>query len=423
MGVADLSIRLIVMAVAFCLSAFFSASETALFSFQPEELARMKVGGRAARAVAALRSRPGRLLITVLFGNMLVNTVFYVVSFLLLLDLGANLARPQVVLLGLVPLLVIVIGGEVVPKNLAVTFYRPFGLAAALPLVLMQHAMAPVMAPLEKLADATASLLHGRHPHVRAEELQVLVALSAREGAVEEGAARMIAEVVGLPDVRVSELMRPRVEMAKFDLNDPPEELLALFRSARAAEVAVYDADPDEMRGIISLKDALLRAPEQTVRSLVQPVPFLPETANAEDALDCCRRVGTRMAFVVDERGAVVGLVTVQDLLEEVVGEIADEHDPHQLPDIVPLAEGLYRLQGSVTLREWQEATGVALPDLGVETVGGFLMASLGRLPAVGDVVCSGGFEFTVESVRARTAATVLAWRLPPEGLGGRTDA
>ena len=423
MAVADLSARLIIMAVAFCLSAFFSAAETALFSFQPEELAHLKVGGRAARAAAALRSRPGRLLITVLFGNMLVNTVFYVVSFLLVLDVGPNLTRLQVVLLGLAPLLVIIIGGEVVPKNLAVTFYRPFGLAVALPLVLMQHAMGPAMAPLEKLADAAVALLHGRHPRVRAEELQVLVALSAREGAVEEGAARMIAEVVGLPQVRVSELMRPRVEMAKFDLNGSPEELIALFRRAKAAEVAVYDADPDEMRGVIRLKDAFLRPPDQTLRALVQPVPFLPETANAEDALDCCRRVGTRMAFVVDERGTVIGLVTVQDLLEEIVGEIADEHDPQQLPDIVPLAEGLYRLQGSVTLREWQEAMGVPLPDLGVETVGGFVMASLGHVPEVGDLVRSGDFEFTVESVRARAAATISVRRLPSEGAESRPDA
>lgn len=415
MGPEGLPVRLVVLAVALCLSAFFSGSETALFSFQPEELARMKAGGRAARAVAALRSRPRGLLVTVLFGNMLVNTVFYVVSFLLVLDLRPHLSGAGQLLLGLSSLLAIIVGGEVVPKNLALTFYRPTGLVAALPLVAMQYAMSPVMAPLEKLADAAAALVRRGRAHVRAEELQVLVALSAREGALEERAAQMISEVVGLPDVRVSELMRPRVEMAKFDLNDSPDGLLPLFRKAKVGEVAVYDGDPDEVRGVIPLKDALLRPPGQGPRELVQPIPFLPETANAEDALECCRRAGTAMAFVVDERGAVAGLVTVQDLLEQIVGEIADEHEPEQLPDVVVLGEGLYKLQGSVTLREWREAMGTPLPDLGVETVGGFLMASLEKLPEVGDVVRSDAFEFTVESVRARTAGTILVRRLPPE--------
>jgi CBS domain containing-hemolysin-like protein len=130
--------------------------------------------------------------------------------------------------------------------------------------------------------------------------------------------------------------------------------------------------------------------------------------ASVEEALLQCRREGTRTAIIVDEYGSVAGQVTIEDLLEEIVGDIANEYEPEQLPDVEPLAEGLFRVQGSLRLRELGELPGVKLPAARVKTVGGLVMSLLEKLPQAGDTVRHGNVEFVVEAVKGRRAATVL---------------
>jgi CBS domain containing-hemolysin-like protein len=373
-------------------------------------------------AVAALRSHPRKLLITVLFGDMVASTVFYVVSFLMITDLVPPGYTSRLVVLSLIPLFVNVIGGDVIPKNLAVTFYHPVGRAAALPLLLMEKAVTPVLVPLEKLADAAASVFRRGKATVGTEDLQVLVALSAREGALEEGAAQMIIEVMGLSSLEVGELMQPRSDMIKFNLREPEEQLLSLFRREKVGEILVYDGDVDDMHGVLHLKDVLFKEPQQKLSDLVRPVPFLPETATAEDALLSCRREGTRTAIIVDEYGSVAGQVTVEDVLEEIVGEIANEYEPERLPDVVPLEGGVFRVQGSLRLRELRQLPGVRLPALRAETVGGLVMALLEKLPHEGDTVRCGNVEFVVEAVTGRRAATVLVHVTQGEAPAGQDE-
>ncbi|MHC4787791.1 MAG: hemolysin family protein [Planctomycetota bacterium] len=406
--IADLPLRLAILAVAFCLSAFFSGSETALFSFQPHELSGMEGASGAAGAVARLRRRPKRLLITVLFGNMVVNVVFFSVSYLLIVKLEPLVHGTGAFLLGVASLLAIIVGGEVMPKNVAVTFHRPIGRAVALPLLLMQRVLLPLIIPLEKVADVVVSLRGRRAPAVHAEELEMLAELSAREGVMDVRASQMIAEVIGLSEVRVNELMVPRVEMVSFNLREPEAELLPLFQREKLSVIPVYDGEMDEMRGVVHIKDVLFKARERPLRELVRPVPFLPETATVEEALRRCRRDKSKNAFVVDEYGAVLGLVTVEDLLEEIVGEIADEYDPESTPPVQPLPDGGYRLAGSLSLRTWQELSRTELPALGVDTVGGLVMALLDKVPAVGDTVRHGGLEYAVVGVRGRRATTLI---------------
>ncbi len=418
--IPHLPLRLAVLAVAFCLSAFFSGSETALFSFQPHELGRMSDpdAGPLDRAVAALRRRPKRLLMTILFGNMCANVVFYSVSYILILDLAPRLPAPAAVLLGFCSFLAVIIGGEVMPKNLAVTFYRPFGRAAAVPLALLQKLITPVVWPLARLAGGLTGLLGGAGPPVHAEELQMLVALSTHEGVVDEEAGRMIAEVIELSEVRVNELMVPRVEVVAFDLEQPPEQLTALFAEQKLSVVPAYEGQVDEMRGVIRLKDVLFRRPGQDLRELVRAIPYLPETATVEEALRRCRRERSKTAFVLDEYGAVIGLLTIEDLLEEIVGEIADEYEPQEAPMVQPLPDGRFRVQGRLSLRQWQDLSGVDLPEIGVDTVGGLAMALLDRVPEEGDTARCPGMELTVERVQERRAETLLIRLLPQEAAG-----
>jgi putative hemolysin len=418
-----LPLRIAVMAAALCLSAFFSGSETALFSFQPDELEQRRGAPGADGLIAALRSRPKKLLITILFGNMVVNVVFYSVSFLLWLDLGPHLGPGGVAALSVASLLCVLLFGEVLPKNVAVSFYHPLGRLVAWPVTVIQKVLLPVVWPLERVADAVAALTGGGRHTVHADELRLLISLGAREGYLDPGLGQMLVDVIGLGEVCISELMVPRVDMPAFNLRGPEVDLLAMFRHERADVLPVYDGNPEDMLGVVHMKDVLFRQANASVAEVVCRIPHLPATATVEQALLQCRRARQQAAFVVDEHGTVVGFVTVEALLEEIAGEIADEHEPDQPPPVELLDDGLCRVQGALSLRDWARVAGVKVPSLGVDTVGGLVMALLDRVPVEGDVVRWDTAELTVERVEERRVVSVVVRPCPKGRVGEGADA
>jgi len=407
--IPHLPARIAVLAVAFCLSAFFSGSETALFSIQPDELERMKKRRGVDRIIARLREGPRRLLVTILFANTLVNVVFFSVSFTIVLRMSPQLGATGSLLLNMGSLLAIMLGGEVIPKSTAFAYYRPIARAAAYPMLAAQRLLTPVVVPLERIAGLAAwAVMRGEVTSMRPEELRLLVRTGAREGVLDPAAGEMIAEVIGLSDVRINEVMVPRVAMTCFNLEDPEEDLLALFRSSKLTTIPVYRGTKDQMLGLVHVKDVLLKPHGSPLPEQIKPAPFLPEGSTIEEALRECRARASKTAFVVDEYGAVEGLITVEDLLEEIVGEIADEFDPERPPGIVPLGHGRYRVLGSVSLRQWLALSGMASPESDVETVAGLVMSVLDKVPEVGDTAVYGGMRFTVESLDGHRARTIL---------------
>ncbi len=369
----------------------------------------MRDGSPTDQLVAHLRSRPKRLLITVLFGNMVVNVVFYSVSFLLWTSLEPQVGQTGVVALGLTSLVAVIIGGEVVPKNTAVSFYGTVGRIAAWPLWALQKVLLPIIYPLERVTDALLRVIGpGGGRRMMPEELEMLVRLGTREGIVDHGAGQMLTEVIWLGEVRIRELMVPRTEMVCHDLRRPSGALLELFEQEKLTAIPVYDGTMDNMLGLVHIKDVMLRKVSEDIRDAVRPIPFLPETTTVEGALRQCQQERTKTAFVVDEYGAVAGLITVEDLLEEVVGEIGDEYDTEEVPPILELEDGRYRVHGQFSLREWEDMTGVEFPEMGVDTVGGLVMTLLGRVPRAGDRLRDGRLEFEVESTDGRTAKSLL---------------
>ena len=408
---ARLILRVVVLAVTFCLSAFFSGSETALFSLPPEESHTGKSASRPERAIASLLSHPRRLLTTILLGNMVVNVLFYCVSFILIYEYREVVGRTGSLALGLVSLLTVIVFCEVMPKNIAVRLARPWSRFAAVPILVVQRVFFPIVLLLDKLNEGIASLL-GRHarpePLIRSEELQMLVDLSEREGVLDVDVSGMIAGVMELSDIPLREVMVPRVQMVAFDVEDPPEELLQLFCSEKCTFIPLYENKVDNVLGVVHVKDLFLKAEEKDLRSLIRPVPFIPETASAEDALKRFRAEHAKMALAVDEYGAVQGLVTIEDVLEEVVGEITDEYDEAESPPVESLGPRKYRLRGELNIREWEELFSMQLPRMPVDTIGGLVTALLDRVPHEGDSAEYGNLKFTVETIRGRRVETVI---------------
>ncbi len=398
-------------------SAFFSGSETALFNLSRDQLRRFRASGGPFRLLAArLMDDPRRLLVTVLFGNMTVNTAFFAMSVVLVLAIGrthpAQIRTWRWIIMGLAPLVVIVFG-EVAPKSLAATMPERLAPLASGPLVLLEYLVAPVRIVLDPLlVKPLERLITGRRlgsrTLVTTDELQSIVEVMEKEGAVSRDESEMLTEVLELADLRVREVMTPRVEVVGVDRTTPMSEVLALFRRARHSKLLVYDGAIDEVRGVVYAKTAFL-SPNRTLDQILRPVHYVPEMKSVESLLREFRSRTIQFAVVVDEYGGVAGLVTLEDCLEEIVGEIEDEDDVPSPEPVQRLGPSDYVLDGRLSVRSWADLFDQDMPEGRgrYSTVAGFVTSLLGHVPSRGDTVRWRNVALTVETVRRRRITRV----------------
>ncbi len=398
-----------ILAVSFALSAFFSGSETALFGLPDEEIDGLEdtSGGRA---VAHLLQNPRRLLSTILLGNNLVNVLFFSVSFMLILRHREHLGPQLSVALAVVTPLSMIIFCEVLPKSAAVTYRRRWSRLAAPPIYYCQRALWPFIRGLELLADAFTGLTagEGTEGRITYEELHMLIQHSKQEGGLDIDLGDMMGGVLALSKVEADELMVPRVEMVAFEIGGNPDELLELFRKKKLTLIPVYEGHMDNIIGAVHIKDILFRHSGDDLRTIAREVPFVPETASGEDLLHRFRQEETKTALVIDEYGGVRGLVTIEDILEEIVGEITDEYEERPSPGVRKVDESTYRLRGDMGAREWAAYFHARMPDLPVETVGGLVMGLLDKVPQPGDRCRYDNLEFIVETTSGKRVTSVL---------------
>ncbi|MFW6456923.1 MAG: hemolysin family protein [Planctomycetota bacterium] len=393
------------------MSMFFSGSETALFRLSAEEVGRLREQEGRGQMVGHLLDRPKRLLTTILFGNMVANIVFFSVSFFLVVRHGELLGRGWGTALSMLSLLFVIIFCEMLPKNIAVAYTRSFSLVSAYPLKWVERICSPFIYSLEKITDSISFIFKShlqREPFIRGEELQMLIELSEEEGVVEEDVGEMIGEVVELSDIALREVMVPRVEMICFDIRESPEVLKTMFARHKHTLVPVYENRVDDMLGVIHAKDFLFKKEDHDLRELVQSIPFMPESATAEESLKRMREGHDRMAFVVDEYGAVEGLVTLEDVLEEIVGEIRDEYDVEEMAPVERIGENQYRVRGDLSVRDWNEAFELEPFEFSADTVGGLVMTLLDRIPSEGDSVNYRNLNIRVERMEGRRVLTAI---------------
>lgn len=394
------------MVLLLCMSFFFSGSETALFSLTKEELHRFKEhGGRWGAMVCSLLSDPKDLLITVLFGNMVVNVLFFSFSFDFFLQTGNRLIES---LGGLAALLTVLVFGEVLPKAVAVTAPYHAARFVAPPLTVLKKAAFPIRLVIGAMIGAVTGVV-GHPPaeekYITAEELKMLLSLSQKAGVVDRRAWTMINEVVEFGEIRVKEVMTPRVDMTLFRLPGAPEEFRELVRRTRHSKIPVYKERIDNIIGVIHSKDVFLK-PNEPLEGLVRPIQFVPESQSVESLLRQFREQKGRLAMVVDEYGGIEGMVTMEDILEEIVGEIWDEFDDRETP-VEVTDDGRYLLSGDLNLRDWASLFGDDATLPGVTTLGGFITHLLGHVPHEGEAVPYKNLFFTVKKVRHRRVAQV----------------
>ncbi|MGD1158112.1 MAG: hemolysin family protein [Terriglobia bacterium] len=258
------------------------------------------------------------------------------------------------------------------------------------------------------------------------ENLQELIEAGEQEGLIEKGEGELMQSVVEFGDKIVREVMTPRPEIAAIEINSSIEDLRELIRSKRLTRYPVYSGQLDHIEGIVSVRDLTELAPEEqqrvALRSLVRPVPFVPETKPVTDLLKELQQSTTQMAIVIDEYGSVTGLITIEDLLEEIVGEIRDEVEPHAR-DIVRESPSSYIVSGHAELAQIADELHVPLEGRDYSTVAGLVMTHLGHVPAAGEKVESNGLTFEVLEANQRTVLKVRMTVTPTQASTTPTHA
>jgi putative hemolysin len=312
----------------------------------------------------------------------------------------------------------VLIFAEIVPKTLGATYWAELAKPAAYVLRGMVILMKPVLVPLGLVSRLLAS--SGEHPTISRSEIEVLAEIGRREGTLDEDEWRVVSNVINLEEVTVGEVMTPRTDMVAIPADATVEMAKEVMLDKGHLRLPVYEQSLDRIAGVILARD-LWRADREGVTHvshIVRPVPFAPASKHVEELIPEMRRQRTKLAIVVDEFGGTAGLVTLEDLIEEIIGEIQDEHEGDEPEDFQELAGGRLRVWGGVALREASERLGFTPAEdeeEGFDSLGGFVFGRLNRIPIVGDQVEVESGSLRVVRMRGRRIEYLLFIPRPGE--------
>jgi putative hemolysin len=413
------------------LNGIFAGAEIALVAMRRTRLRELASdGSRGARAALFLKEQPERLLATVQIGITAVSATAaaYGGSTIardltpVFRELGAGRYADDVAFATVVAAVTYlsVVLGELVPKSLALHAAEGYSLAVARPLVGLATLMRPLVWFLTASANAILRLFRDSTTFVEArhspEELQQFVEDAAASGSLDPSAGEIASRAFEFGELPVSAVMVPRRQIVAIDATKPPEAIRDMILDAGFSRFPVHDGHLEGVYGYVVAREVLgqlaLDRPLD-LRALVRPIHFVPDTTPASSALKELQRLRTPLALVVHEVGAVVGLVTIEDLVEELVGEIMSEDDEPP-PSIEPDADGSYVVQGSLPLHEVNRALDIELPDDEADTIGGLCVARRGWIPRAGDrFEFDDGVVLEVLEVAPRRVVSVRV-RVPP---------
>ena len=395
-------------------SGLVSGSETVLFCLSRKDLDHFRQAPAwIGRRPYLLMRHPRRVLMTVLIANTTVNVSIFSVSFGVLERFRVNQPALAAVV-GTAVLISVILFGEMIPKAVGLANARRLAPAAAGLIGTLQTVLGPVRGILAVLLvdPITRLLAPSRRPSdtVSTEELRLLVEHSAREGHIDSTENEMLQSIVSLAEVSVCEVMTPRVDIEPIRIDDDVEAIRSVVRASRKRTLPVCGRDLDDIKGVIHARDVLLHT-RTPITELVRPADFVPEQANLAQLVRHFRGGKRHFAIVVDEYGGTAGLVTNEDAVEWIVGELPKSQTPRPAASTERLDESTYRLSGDLSVREWGERFGVGEIDRHVNTVGGLILSKLGRIARRGDQVHIRNLTLTVESVKRRRIESVLLRR------------
>ncbi len=398
--------KLVLFFVCLVLSAFFSSSETAFIAFpRPRLLRLVNDGNSRANLVSRLIGHPERLLATVLLSNNLTNTAAAALGTALAINLIHNSTVAVLVSTFGVTFLLLVFS-ETLPKTVAWKRSETVAMTFARPLALVQWVLSPAVHLLQLITLVFTRMvgISGSAPRDSEQEIRTLITVGAQEGDVEQSEAELLEKVFRFGDQRVMEIMTPRPEIIWIREGTPLKEFLSIYCQYRHTRFPVYTDTTENVIGLISIKDLLQALGENQmqeddpVTTLLRPAMVVPETKLVRETFAEMQESGQGMVLTIDEFGGIAGLVTLEQLLEVIVGDVTEEGEP-VVSAVSLVRDHVYRVDAGMPISEVNGELGLTLPEGQYNTLAGFMLEKLGRVPEPGDWVGHDGLVLTVSEM------------------------
>ena len=398
--------ELIIIGVLLFFSALFSASETALVSLDSIKIKRMQKQNKDTKYLQGLLGEPIRFLTTILIGKMVVNiSLSAMLASVLIKALGA---KGLAVSIGSATFLLLIFG-EITPKTFAIKKPDLFSYSIARPLEIFARIIFPVryiFTYISNIIIKTLGIRLDKESPLSSEELKSILELSHRHGVVKENEKEMIRSVLELTKADVQSIMTPRPDIKALSIDKSQKEALEFLKNIQYSKVPIYKDTIDNITGILYAKD-LFFSPERDFRTLSRPAIFVPETKKIDELLKDFESQKSKIAIVVDEYGNTYGLVTWEDILEEIVGEIYDEFETKE-HFIEKLDEKTFRISGKSPVDLVREELNISIPKGDYDTIAGYMLFLFEKIPQEGEIFKKGKLSFCIEQLVARRIKSII---------------
>ena len=405
-------IQAVILVILLMLSGFFSSAETALVSVNRVKMkALADDGNKRAGKVLRILDDYGKMLSAILIGNNIVNLTASALTTVFVTRLfGSALVGVGT---GILTILVLILG-EIVPKTVAGARSEQLALRYAPAVAVIMKALTPVIFLVNGVADIMLTFFHierGTRSAMTERELRTYVDVSHEDGVIESGEKEIIYNVFDFSDAVAKDIMIPRIDMSCVPADAEYHEVMRVFRQEMYTRIPVYEDNQDNITGLINVKDLLLITDRDSFRARdhIRQAMYTYEYKKTADLLEEMRENAQNVAFVVSEYGACVGMITLEDLLEEIVGEIRDEYDSDEDELIKEIGEGRYLVEGSQKLDDINDALGTSLSSNDYDSIGGLMIEKLDRLPRGGETVTlDNGITLTARGIKRNRVVKVL---------------
>ena len=395
--------QIIILIILLLLSGFFSSAETALMTANKIRIrALADEGNKRAATVLKITEDPGKLLSAILIGNNIVNLSASSIT----TTLVYGLAGPAVAIATGILTIFILIFGEITPKTMASIHAEKMSLIYAPIIYWIMKLMTPIIFIINGMSGLVFLLIgvdpNARNDQMTETELRTIVDVSHEDGVIEEEEKEMIHNVFDLGDAKAKDVMVPKINVTFADIDMTYDELIHLFREDKFTRLPVYEGSKDNVVGTINMKDLLLYDTDKdfTIRDFLRKPHFTYEFKDISELLAEMRTSSFNIAIVLDEYGETAGIITLEDILEEIVGEIHDEYDENEEENILSISDLEYIVEGSTNLDDLNDSLNLNLESEDYDSVGGFIIDHLDRLPITGDeITTTEGIRMVVDAL------------------------
>lgn len=409
--------QIIIIIILLLLSAFFSSAETAFTMVNKIRIRSLiEDGNKRAITVGKIIDNSGKMLSAILIGNNIVNISASALMTSLTIRLWGSYATG--IATGVMTVLVLIFG-EITPKTTATIYAEKFALVYAPVVYFIMFIFTPVIFIIDKLSGVILKLIHvdanNKHNKITEEELRTFVQVSHEDGVIESNEKKIINNLFDFGDTEAKDVMIPRIDMTLADVNTGYDDIIELFRETKYTRIPIYEGNPDNVIGILNIKDLILSQHNDfNIRSIMRKPFFTYEHKNTSELFNVMQRSSHSISIVLDEYGSTAGMITTEDLLEEIVGEIRDEYDTDETDPFIKVGHYSYLVDGSYKLDDLNDSLNLKFTSQDNDSIGGFIIEKLDRFPDIGEQFDIDNIHFKIERASSNRIELVLI-KLPEE--------